>query len=227
MNADQIGSLQPALAALLKRFRPFFFRRTTFDHGHRYLAGLMADLKRKSIEPIALAAGVPVRTLQEFLAFCVRGEERVGNGLQQLVVDEQGCDQAIGVLDASSHHKQGSETRGVQRQWCGERGKVEHCVVGQHLLYTDNHPANPFSCVLASDLYLPQSWAENRDRCREAKTPELSNSATLKLGTDPPFPVWPNDGVFVAALHSTSSAMARKVFLAVSTKRLQPPMILR
>ena len=95
MNADQIGSLQPALAALLRRFRPFFFRRTTFEHGHRYLAGLMADLQRKSIEPIALAAGVPVRTLQEFLAFCVRGEERVGNGLQQLVVDEQGCDQAI------------------------------------------------------------------------------------------------------------------------------------
>ncbi len=172
MNADQIGSLQPALAALLKRFRPFFLRRTTFDHWHRYLAGLMADLKRKSIEPIALAAGVPVRTLQEFLAFFVWDEERVGNGLQQLVVDEHGCDQAIGVLDASSHHKQGSKTPGVQRQWCGERGKVENCVVGQHLLYTDNHPANPFSCVLASDLYLPQSWAENRERCREAKIPD-------------------------------------------------------
>ena len=69
MTADQIRSLQPALAALLERFRPFFPRKTTFKHWHRYLAGLLADLKRKSIEPIALAAGVPVRTLQEFLAF--------------------------------------------------------------------------------------------------------------------------------------------------------------
>ena len=172
MNADQIRSLQPALAALLERFRPFFARQTTFDHWHRYLAGLMADLKRKSIEPIALAAGVPVRTLQEFLAFFVWNEDRVGNALQQLVADEHGCDRAIGVLDASAHHKQGDKTPGVQRQWCGEQGKVENCVVGQHLLYTDNHPTNPFSCVLAGDLYLPKSWAQDRERCREAKIPD-------------------------------------------------------
>lgn len=177
MNADQIRSLQPALAALLERFRPFFARRTTFDHWHHYLAGLMADLKRKSIEPIALAAGVPVRTLQEFLAFFVWDEDRVRNELQRLVADEHECDEAIGVLDASSHHKQGCKTPGVQRQWCGERGKVENCVVGQHLLYTDNHPTNPFSCVLASDLYLPQSWAEDRDRCREAK---ISDEVTYR-----------------------------------------------
>jgi SRSO17 transposase len=172
MNADQIRSLQPALAALLERFRPFFPRKKTFDHWHRYLAGLMADLKRKCIEPIALAAGVPVRTLQEFLAFFVWDHDRVSNGLQQLVADEHGCDEAIGVLDASAHHKQGDKTPGVQRQWCGERGKIENCVVGQHLLYTDNHPTNPFSCVLASDLYLPKSWDEDRDRCREAKIPD-------------------------------------------------------
>ena len=172
MNADQIRSLQPALAALLEHFRPFFPRRKTFVHWHRYLAGLMADLKRKSIEPIALAAGVPVRTLQEFLAFFVWDEDRVHNRLQQLVADEHGCEEAIGVLDASGHPKQGDKTPGVQRQWCGEHGKIENCVVGQHLLYTDNHPTNPFSCVLASDLYVPQSWTEDRERCRAAKIPD-------------------------------------------------------
>ena len=41
MNYEQLASFEPALA----------------------------DLKRKSIEPIALASGVAVRTLQEFLAF--------------------------------------------------------------------------------------------------------------------------------------------------------------
>ncbi|MCP4250011.1 MAG: transposase, partial [bacterium] len=61
MTADQIRSLQPALAARLKRFRPFFNREATVGHWERYLLGLMADLKRKSIEPIALAAGVAVR----------------------------------------------------------------------------------------------------------------------------------------------------------------------
>jgi SRSO17 transposase len=172
MTADQIRSLQPALAALLERFRPFFNREATFEHWERYLLGLMADLKRKSIEPIALAAGVAVRTLQEFLAFFVWDDDRVSDKLQQIVQDEHGAEGGIGVIDASGHPKQGDKTPGVQRQWCGELGKVDNCVVGQHLLYTDNHPTNPFSCLLASDLYLPESWDWDRDRCREAKIPE-------------------------------------------------------
>ncbi len=172
MTADQIRSLQPAMAALLERFRPCFKRETTFAHWERYLVGLISDLKRKSIEPIALAAGVAVRTLQEFLAFFVWDDDRVKRILQHLVMDEHGTERAIGVIDASGHPKQGDKTPGVQRQWCGESGKRDNCVVGQHLLYTDNHPTNPFNCVLASDLYLPESWDEDRDRCREAGIPD-------------------------------------------------------
>jgi hypothetical protein len=132
----------------------------------------MADLKRKSIEPIALAAGVPVRTLQEFLAFFAWDEARASALLQQRVTDAHGSDRAIGVLDSCGHAKKGDKTPGVQRQWCGESGKVDNCVVGQHLLYTDNDPDNPFSCVLASDLYLPESWAQDRKRCGAAHIPD-------------------------------------------------------
>ena len=82
MTANQIRSLQPALAALLTRFRRCFKTDRTFDHWQRYLLGLMADLKRKSIEPIALAAGVAVRTLQEFLAFLAWDHQRVNEQLQ-------------------------------------------------------------------------------------------------------------------------------------------------
>ena len=56
MTADQIRSLQPALAALLATFRSCFGRASTFAHWERYLLGLMADLQRKSIEPIAARA---------------------------------------------------------------------------------------------------------------------------------------------------------------------------
>ncbi len=172
MTADQIRSLQPALAALLEKFHPCFKGKSTFAHWERYLLGLIADLKRKSIEPIALAAGVAVRTLQEFLAFFVWDHGRVNDMLQHLVMDEHGSEETIGVIDASAHAKQGNKTPGVQRQWCGESGKRDNCIVGQHLLYTDNHPSNPFNCVLASDLYLPESWDEDRDRCREAGIPD-------------------------------------------------------
>lgn len=185
MTADQIRSLQPALAALLLRFRMCFKTQKTFVHWQKYLLGLMADLKRKSIEPIALAAGVAVRTLQEFLAFFVWDHERVNAQLQQLVMDEHASAKAIGVLDASGHVKQGDKTPGVQRQWCGEVGKHENCVMGQHLLYTDNDPKNPFTCMLASDLYLPKSWANDRERCRAAGIPdELQYRPKWRIGIE-------------------------------------------
>ena len=172
MTADQIRSLQPALAALLGNFREFFNREATFAHWERYLTGLMTDLKRKSVEPIALASGVAVRTLQEFLAFFVWDHERIDDRLQQMVMDDHASEEAIGVIDGSGHAKQGSKTPGVKRQWCGETGKVDNCVVGQHLLYTDNHPTNPFTCMLASDLYVPKEWADDPERCTEAGFPE-------------------------------------------------------
>lgn len=173
MNADQIRSLQPELAALLEEFRGCFKRDTTFAHWQRYLLGLLADLKRKSIEPIALAAGVPVRTLQEFLAFFRWDHARVARQLRRRVADRHGGRPAgLGVLDATAYPKQGNKTPGVQRQWCGQTGKIDNCVVAQHLLYTDNDPHNPFACMLASDLYLPEGWSADRERCRPAGIPD-------------------------------------------------------
>ena len=172
MTVDQMRSLQPALAALLEKFRGCFKKSVTFRYWQCYLLGLMADLERKSIEPIALASGVAVRTLQEFLSQFAWDHDRASTMLQQLVMDEHSCDEAIGIIDGSGHHKQGKKTPGVQRQWCGETGKIDNCIVGQHLLYTDNDAKNPFTCMIASDLYIPKSWHEDRDRCREAKIPD-------------------------------------------------------
>lgn len=172
MTSEQIASLQPALAKLLGQFRHCFGRDKTFGYLEKYILGLLSDVKRKSIEPIALAAGVAVRTLQEFLAFFRWDEDRAGQQLIRMVAREHHRPDALGVLDASGHVKQGDKTPGVQRQWCGESGKIDNCVVGQHLLYTDNDPTNPFSCVLASDLFIPEAWANDSERCREAGIPE-------------------------------------------------------
>ena len=172
MTADQVRSLPPALAALLATFRPCFKRVASFGHWETYIVGLITDLKRKSIEPIALAAGIAVRTLQEFLADFVWDHKRADRMLRQLVMDRHDSERAVGIIDASAHTKQGDKTPGVKRQWCGERGKKENCIVGQHLLYTDNDPRNPFTCVVASDLFLPEDWAEDRDRCEEAGIPD-------------------------------------------------------
>ena len=172
MTVDQIRSLQPELAALLETFRPYLGFTSNFGHLLAYVLGLLADLKRKSIEPIALAAGAAVRTLQEFLSSLDWDHEAANDHLQRVVMDRHGCARAIGVLDACGHAKQGRMTPGVARQWCGERGKIDNCVVGQHLLYSDNHPINPFNCALSSDLFLPKAWAEDAERRGKAHIPE-------------------------------------------------------
>jgi SRSO17 transposase len=172
MTAEQIASVEPALRELLKKFEKCFEDRRTRGHWLKYLVGLLADVPRKSIEPIALAAGVPVRTLQEFLSQHHWDHRRAEETMQRLVADEYASAGAIGVIDSCGHPKRGDQTPGVQRQWCGQIGKVDNCVVGQHLLYTDNDGRNPFSCLVASDLFLPQSWAANRSRCRAAGIPD-------------------------------------------------------
>ena len=185
MDCDQLASFEPALAEFLEKVRHCFKRDKTFGYLQKYMLGLMADLKRKSIEPIALASGVAVRTLQEFLSFFAWDHERVDRLLTHEAVNRQHGKRSIGVLDASAHAKQGSHTPGVQRQWCGETGKKDNCVIGQHLLYTDNDTTNPFSCVVASDLYLPKSWDADRDRCRRAGIPdELVHRPTWKIGIE-------------------------------------------
>ena len=185
MNDEQLASFEPALARFLDKIRPCFKRDKTFGYLQKYMVGLMTDLKRKSIEPIALASGVAVRTLQEFLAFFVWDHEQADQTLVREIVNRQHGQRSIGVLDASAHVKQGKQTPGVQRQWCGESGKRDNCVIAQHLLYTDNDVKNPFSSVVASDLYLPKSWDQDRERCRRAGIPdELTHRPTWKIGIE-------------------------------------------
>lgn len=77
----------------------------------------------------------------------------------------------IGVIDATAHPRRGDKTPGAQRQYCGESGKIDNCVVAQHLLWTDNDSGNPACHLPASDLYLPAGWAADGPRRREAGVP--------------------------------------------------------
>ena len=63
-----IARLGPAFAAELNRCRGCFLQKRSAAHFDTYCRGLLSDLPRKSVEPIALEAGTAVRTLQEFLA---------------------------------------------------------------------------------------------------------------------------------------------------------------
>ncbi len=58
MDCQEIRRLKPELGRYLKRFADCFARKDTRAHLPVYVAGQLSDLPRKSVEPIALAAGV-------------------------------------------------------------------------------------------------------------------------------------------------------------------------
>jgi len=168
MDAEQIRKLKPELARYLSGFDDCFSRRDTREHFSTYIEGQLSDLAEKSCEPIALAAGVPPRNLQEFLGAYKWKEDLTGERLQKSVVREDSGPNSIGIIDETSDVKQGDKTPGVQRQWCGTVGKTENCIVTVHLAYA----TGDFHCLVDGDLFLPESWSDDRERCRAAGIPE-------------------------------------------------------
>jgi SRSO17 transposase len=168
MDASEIRRLKPGLLRYLGDFADCCSRRETREHLATYVEGQLSDLAEKSCEPIALRAGVPPRDLQAFLAAYRWDEDRARARLQQRVVRRHSGPNTIGIFDETSDVKQGDKTPGVQRQWCGTVGKKENCIVTVHLAYAQGD----FHCLLDGDLFLPESWSADRDRCREAGIPD-------------------------------------------------------
>ncbi len=133
MDVRQMRSLGPKLKKFLKRFDDCFPRKDTRAHLPVYVSGQLSDIPEKSVEPIAINAGVPPRTLQEFLSRHKWDEDRVRDRVQQTVRDEHAGRHSIWIIDETSDVKKGDKTPSVQRQWCGAAGKKENCIVTVHL----------------------------------------------------------------------------------------------
>jgi SRSO17 transposase len=172
MTEAQIRDLGPAFAGYLARYRPHLGREPNAGHFADYCRGLLTDLPRKSVEPIALACGTAVRTLQAFLKTCPWDHSAVRDHLHRHLADaladqpDDGCG-TIGIVDETSVVKQGDQTPGVQRQYLGCVGKLQNGIVTVHLAVARGR----FKALLDGELYLPQSWDADRDRCADADLP--------------------------------------------------------
>ena len=165
---EQIAALGSKLADFLKRFAGCFKREKCQDLMQAYVSGQLSSCQRKSIEPMALAVGVAPRTLQRFVESLPWDEEKLRDCCQVMVAQEHSDPQAIGLIDESGTAKSGNDTAGVARQWCGRTGKVDNCTVAVHTCYA----TLDFHCLLDSDQYLPQAWAQDRERREEVHIPE-------------------------------------------------------
>jgi len=168
MDVNEIRLVGRGLKAYLAEFSDCFGRCDTESYLGVYVRGQHSDLQRKSVEPIALEAGVPPRSLQAFLGLLSWDEERMVDRLQQIVMRDHAHPYAIGLVDETGSPKKGHHTACVQPQWCGRTGKVDNCVVSVHLGYT----AGRFHCILDSDLFLPESWGLDQQRREQVGVPD-------------------------------------------------------
>jgi SRSO17 transposase len=169
MDAARIEEIGPILEEYLAEFRDCMGRPEPAAHLETYVRGQLSGLPRKSVEPIADAAGTPPRTLQNFLSRHGWDDAGLTDRLHRIVARDHTAAGSVGIIDETSFAKKGDKTPGVKRQHCGSAGKVDNCTVTVHLGYA---LPDGFRCLLGADLFLPADWADDAERCGDAGIPE-------------------------------------------------------
>ncbi len=143
------------------------------EHSRNYLQALLVqDQERRNAENLSESVGVSARAMQRFLTEARWDDDAVIGRLQEYLGRRLGHPEAVWVLGGSDFPKQGRESAGVARQYCGRLGKVANCQAGMFLAYV-----SPLGRALVDKgLYLPQVWASDDARCAAAGVPEERRS---------------------------------------------------
>lgn len=130
--------------------------------------GLLSNLDRKSIEPIALTYmnETDVRGLQQFFSRALLPDEALQLRYQRLLSESLSVPGGFLSVDGSDFVKKGKHSAGVARQHCGRLGKTENCQAGVFLSYASDAGYG----LLDGRLYLPKAWfspeyAKQKERC--------------------------------------------------------------
>ena len=174
---------------MMKRFDAYLSRLCeVLGHADRdapmrdYCTGLMLPLKRKSVEPIAAHLGPQAvsakhQSLLHFVGNSTWSDEAMLRSVHDYVMEcvpEEGRQGWVLVVDDTGHPKQGRDSVGVARQYCGMLGKTDNCQVAVSVSKANDLMSLP----LAYRLYLPQQWAKDAPRRKAAKVPPEVDFAT-------------------------------------------------
>jgi SRSO17 transposase len=130
-----------------------------------YLLGLLSGAERKNSWTIAEAAGdLTPDGMQRLLNFYAWDADAVRDDLRGYVLQHLTHPSGVFVADETGFLKKGTKSAGVQRQYSGTAGRIENCQLGVFLTYV----TGTGRALIDRELYLPVSWTDERDRCREA-----------------------------------------------------------
>ena len=139
-----------------------------------YCTGLLLPGERKSVEPMAARlAPDNVRRMHQSLHHLVAdapwSDESVLDGVLDSVLPAMLARGPVvaWVVDDTGFPKKGRHSVGVTRQYCGQVGKQENCRVAVSLSVTTESSSMP----VAYRLYLPEMWANDKERRRKTGVP--------------------------------------------------------
>src|SRR5215212_11273228 len=170
LTPQDVDTIIDELRAYHAIYSPLFQRREQRAWSEQYLHGLLLNIPRKSIEPMVLslkgADHNAVRAMQQFVGEGTWDDTAILRRHWQEVDADLGDDDGVLILDGSDFPKQGQESVGVKRQYCGELGKRANCQAGMFLAYASQRGY----ALLDRRLYLPEDWftaayAERRVAC--------------------------------------------------------------
>ena len=117
-------------------FAARFGRRETRDHSRHYLQALLVQSgERRNAENLSETVPASARAMQRFLTEPPWDDDAVIGRLQEYLAPRLGHPEGVWVVDGSDFPKQGVESVGVARQYCGRLGKVANCQAGMFLAY--------------------------------------------------------------------------------------------
>jgi SRSO17 transposase len=163
----------PEIAEFLVPFASLFRRSQSRRSLERYVTGLLTDLDRKNCDTIAAAlAGTSTERLQHLLTDADWDSKEL-DGARVRSLSARSPEGGILVLDDTSFPKKGKSSVGVARQYCGALGKRANCqvVVSAHYVADEPESSRPLHWPVCAQLYLPESWAEDRERRERAHVP--------------------------------------------------------
>lgn len=134
------------------------------------MEGQLLEIPRKSIEPMAQALeDGNVQAMQQFVSEGAWSDAEVIETHQAHVGQTLGRPDGVLILDGCDFPKQGEDSVGVARQYCGPLGKIANCQASVVLAYASSAGATLLDCR----LFLPQSWFEeaNQERWRKCGIP--------------------------------------------------------
>jgi SRSO17 transposase len=140
-----------------------------------YVLGLLSGAERKNSWTIAEQAGdLTPDGMQRLLNFYRWDADAVRDDLRGYVLDNLADPAGVVVADETGFLKKGTKSAGVQRQYSGTAGRIENCQLGVFLTYVSPRGR----ALIDRELYLPQSWMDDRERCAQAGIEDKVEFAT-------------------------------------------------